>query len=437
MSTATGAPDPEVLGRIDAELVRRAGPTRPRRRADAVAVDVDGRWLAWGIAAPPVVLGPLLAALWTVLDGAATVRDLTEDLAAVTGRRPDDVADHVAMAVLDLAAAGLVEGLGDLLDAWEGAPHRPQVEERIEVRDGVTTRVREVLLRRRDLDRLDERSLIERIDGDSCSGRMLQLDRAVPVVAVQVGARVLGVRVGDDDLRDRLEARDGADGPAGPLAAVVSTDALDGRPPRHHVYDGDGFLVDGPVDGDDALAALLGALVSHDPACFDPVHRAEQGPGLLLRAQVLVAGDLAVVAPRDALRRPRGLHRALRRAGIEPAPATLVLLDPEGDRVGLPRVRDLADLDRLDSAGGGDGPPIEWLALRGIWVPDDPTVEAHRSRSLARFLRTISPQAEADRAALVATFAGLDPARVLVTRDDHPSLAGLVGALRTFVAVPR
>ncbi|HEX2575845.1 MAG TPA: hypothetical protein VHK88_05810 [Aquihabitans sp.] len=396
---------------------------RPIHAAGLAQRTVHGRIVAWGDGEPPVVLGPAVQAAWPFLDGTATVAELADDLAGAAGMPGRDALALLTMGVLDLATAGLVTGVEPLLERWEDRPGRPRVLSRTErIVDGVRQMVTELAVQRRDLDRAtgDQTSLGEAAGPTSCTGRRLQLDRPAEVVTVAVRGRPLCVRTDDPELARWLAPVADDSLGSGPVAAFVTRDPRPGTGHRYAVYDGNTFLVGDGTDVAAAQAAVVACLVSHHP----PADR----PGLAVRAQAVERDGRLVLGPRDVLRRPRGLHRQLRRSGVRPVAPSLLIVDGVEPVVAVPRARTLADLDEL---------VLDRFDLRGFWLQGDAALRADPARTLAALLRGLPADPGQDRQALLDRIADLvSTTPCLVTSEPRPRLTDLASTVAAHLGAP-
>jgi hypothetical protein len=117
----------------DTDAVDLAPPTGrsvPRRATDVAAIDVDGEAVVFHEGTDRVhLLNPTATLLWSVLDGVATIDELSAELADAFGAPLEVVREDVLAGVTDLLRDGLVHDSSDPNASSASAPVLPSTSE--------------------------------------------------------------------------------------------------------------------------------------------------------------------------------------------------------------------------------------------------------------------------------------------------------------------
>ena len=234
-----------------------------------------------------VVLDPIEAAIWELLDADVTIGELVADLVASVEADESTVRAHLADLLWRLATGGCLDGV--------------------------------------ELPRIEARRALGRVDPDSCTGKRMGLGRAEQV---QIrGPRGVVVRIGatDHDLLDRLVAAlpDGVghEPVAGPPVPTFVLRTTVGRAPRlQQLFDSVGDRVVVTFDLDEAYASLDRTLAGWLAL--------DRGDGVWLDAPALL-GEHGVVLIPPGLRPvvTERLMRPLAERGIGFVPTGLLRLE--------------------------------------------------------------------------------------------------------------
>ena len=303
-------------------------PSTPRRVS-------EGELVVWADLLP-AVFGKVAAALAVHFDGATTLSELADDLAAVTGASKSAARAQVAVTAFELATIGALEGLpvvaplttsrADVLSAEPGAElefstdgqGRPIVIQ--DLPDGTRRMTMAVQIGAgpAGLSGIDglvsgERSIAEMVPLDSCLGSKLRNVDDVPLLSVKgVDGVVRSVRCHDPLVENALRDLIGNDlltSQRGRIDAFVVT-PLEGVGPNR-VYDGAGVRRGRPRTPQES-AELVNQLLGETAALTDA---AMPGGPVPLELGLLTKREGPSVLIPLVLLAERGVPTALRAAG--------------------------------------------------------------------------------------------------------------------------